>query len=297
MAIRTRHSRYPWLAVLLSFLVPGLGQIYATRACRGLLFFAIYSLWNSLVYISSIQAMRQGFSQSWFPGLLLVLLISLAWSIFIMIDAFIQARKNRHADLQSYNRVIVYLVVIALYLGIQAGVSSTLDQIVLKAYRIPTQSMEPAILQGDFLLADKLFYCRHNPERGDIVIFIKPGTKNITFIKRVIGLPGDSVKVGQEIIIDGEPLVTPWLEKGTQFRALNVPSNDSIYIVPQNHYFMLGDQIDNSQDSRDFGTVPRRNIVGKAAVIYFSWSTEPGWWNIPARIASIRWHRIGRVIK
>jgi len=203
-----------------------------------------------------------------------------------------------------------------------------------QAFNIPSGSMKPTLLVGDFILVNKLvygdwsigvpftdirFYRYKNrmakPDRGDIIVFKYPENPKIDFIKRIIGLPGDVVEVKNDIVyLNGKPLnrehVGFFKEKNAQAKKYieTVPRKYSeeyhsytiIEIfdgegkdfgpveVPEGYYFVLGDNRDNSRDSRFWGFVPDDYIVGQAFVIYFSVDTQsPG----------IRFNRIGKVIQ
>jgi signal peptidase I len=161
---------------------------------------------------------------------------------------------------------------------------------VVEAYKIPTASMEDTLLIGDFLLANKFIYgarlpivdwrlpAIRDPKRGDVVIFIYPEDGKTKFIKRCVGLPGDTILVqNKQLYVNGEPFANPphskFIDNSTQ------PENQSgdrrfnfgPYIVPQKSYFMMGDNRDNSSDSRFWGTVPQELILGEAMLVHWSW--------------------------
>ncbi|MBC6428510.1 MAG: signal peptidase I [Cellvibrionales bacterium] len=179
-------------------------------------------------------------------------------------------------------------------------------------FQIPSKSMLPTLQVGDFILVDKFSYGLRlpltgtqiipigQPQRGDLMVFTPPGD-NRYFIKRVIGLPGDQIRLrAHQIWVNGEPQPREQLETltwrlaystelwqettgetthATQVR--NPPglwSRSGDYQVPPGHYFMLGDNRDNSSDSRTWGPVPESNIVGKAVAIWMHWKD----WGLPS---------------
>ncbi len=168
---------------------------------------------------------------------------------------------------------------------------------IVEAYKIPTASMEDTLLVGDFLLANKFVYGAQipllgwrlpaisDPERGDIIIFIFPRDGVTKYIKRCIGLPGDTIEVkDKELFVNGERFVDPNYSKfidtnraGQQVvqdrRAGGQNSRDNFgpYVVPPESFFMMGDNRDNSYDSRYWREVPRDYIMGEAMVIHWSW--------------------------
>jgi signal peptidase I len=214
---------------------------------------------------------------------------------------------------------------------------------VLQAFRIPTGSMKDTLLVGDFLLVNKFVYgirtpdrigttnieiphvrlpAFKNPKRGDIVVFQFPRDRSVDYIKRCVGVPGDTIKIlhnrvyvngvseGKEQLVDKQydseeestyVYYKVELEDGAEYtirKRVNGRNNEETYgpvVVPPEHYFMMGDNRDNSSDSRFWGYVPRENILGKALVIYFSFDKrrQPAW-NV---VAAVRWNRILDIIR
>ena len=183
---------------------------------------------------------------------------------------------------------------------------------IVQAFQIPSESMEKTLLVGDYLLVNKL--CYGGPglgdhlmpyqkiARGDIIVFHYPVDPTQHFVKRVIGLPGDRLRlVNKKVFVDGEPLEEPYvhfLEPPNNLFRDNFPRTDipayglegkwwlemrklvedGQLIIPEGHYFVMGDNRDDSQDSRYWGFVPRENIIGRPLVIY--WSVRD--WDSPA---------------
>jgi signal peptidase I len=170
---------------------------------------------------------------------------------------------------------------------------------VAQAYNIPSGSMKPTLLVGDFILVNKLVYRFSEPKRGDIVVFKYPIDPNIDFIKRIVALPGEEVEVrNNQVFINGKPLPLIEVGRGEENGVRKVIYEEVLpegikhkvqfyedfpfskrdfgpVVVPPNHYFVMGDNRDNSEDSRYWGFLPRENIVGKAFVIYFSGDVPP----------------------
>ncbi|MFN3947639.1 MAG: signal peptidase I [Aquificaceae bacterium] len=168
----------------------------------------------------------------------------------------------------------------------------------VQAYNIPSGSMKPTLLVGDFILVNKLVYKISEPQRGDIVVFKWPVNPQIDFIKRIIGMPGDTIEIrGERVFINGQELPLRFIgrveEDGTtkliyeETLPNGVKHKIALYEnplfrkdvgpirIPEEHYFVMGDNRDNSEDSRYWGLLPRENIVGKAFVIYFSGDIPP----------------------
>jgi signal peptidase I len=174
----------------------------------------------------------------------------------------------------------------------------------VQAFVIPTGSMEDTLLIGDHLLVDKLAYAPSGPvsshllpynkiTRGDIIVFRYPVDIRQTFVKRVIGVPGDRIRlVGKQLVLNGQPRTEPYVyhksESMDSYRdnfpsEPNMPLADSArdmlehnvkageVVVPDGFYFAMGDNRDFSLDSRYWGFVPRENIIGKPVIIYWSY--------------------------
>ncbi len=138
-----------------------------------------------------------------------------------------------------------------------------------RAFKIPSSSMSPTLQNRDRIFVNRFTYRFSKPQRGDIVVFIYPGDKKRDFIKRVIGLPGETVEIrDQRIFIDGEPIDNPSAISTNIYWNIG-PYGQGEIEVPENAYFVLGDNSRNSQDSRYWGFVPYENLRGKAFLIYW----------------------------
>src|SRR5574342_516731 len=178
---------------------------------------------------------------------------------------------------------------------------------VVQAFKIPSGSMEPTLLVGDYLLVNKFIYGLRipytdakffqfkKPRRGDIIVFIFPLDPSKDFIKRVIGTEGEKVEIiHNKIYINDRLIDDPW----GHFAADDFPSsflqrmeNFGPVVVPKESLFVLGDNRDNSEDSRFWGFLNVNAVLGKAFIIYFSWD-----WNAEHLLDKIRWSRIGKLI-
>jgi len=155
---------------------------------------------------------------------------------------------------------------------------------VVQAFKIPSGSMEPTLLVGDHILVNKFIYGIKapfinktmipigDPKRGDIIVFIYPLDRKKDFIKRVIGLPGDEIRIAHNrISINGKPYNDPhavYEDNGGENKNLGP------FTVPEGSLFVMGDNRDHSYDSRYWGFVPVESVKGKAVIIYWSW---PHW--------------------
>ena len=161
-----------------------------------------------------------------------------------------------------------------------------------QAFKIPSGSMEDNLKIGDHIVVNKFIYGPPDPllsgllpireiRRGDVIVFRYPEDPDEDYVKRVIGLPGETVDIrSKQVFIDGRPLDEPYVVH-TDPRVLHVnnayATRDQFgpFVVPRGHYFAMGDNRDNSQDSRFWGTVPRSMIKGRAFMVYWSFDRRP----------------------
>jgi signal peptidase I len=137
----------------------------------------------------------------------------------------------------------------------------------IQSYRVSGPSMLPGLQTDEYVLVNKIAYLFHAPERGDVIVFHYPLDTNEDFIKRVIGLPGDTVTLDNATVrVDGVVLHEPYISQ-----AYN-PSGKTIK-VPKDEYFVLGDNRPLSDDSRDWGFVPKADLVGKAVIVYWPFTS------------------------
>jgi signal peptidase I len=154
-------------------------------------------------------------------------------------------------------REVVITVIIA------AAVFALL-RLTVQSYTVVMSSMEPNFRQGDCIMVSKVSYRSSGPQRGDVIVFDPPFDSQFPFIKRVIGLPGETVEIEDgKVSINGTPL------EEDEYIAAQPNFAMSATQVPQNGYFVLGDNRNNSTDSSQGWTVPRNNIVGKAWFVYW----------------------------
>lgn len=164
---------------------------------------------------------------------------------------------------------------------------------IVEPYRIPSGSMEDTLLIGDFLFVNKFYYKFHDPQRFDIVVFKFPKDRKTNFVKRVIGLPGEVIEIREgKTYVNGKPLDEPFLKE--PMRMSYFPPT----YIPPNNYFVMGDNRNNSYDSRAWGFVPRELIRGRPLFIYFSWGWNRGspYFIFDIR-HNIRWKRLFRRIE
>jgi signal peptidase I len=209
-----------------------------------------------------------------------------------------EERMERKKIIKEYLEPIAIAILIALFIR----------TFVVQAFKIPSSSMEPTLQVGDHLLVNKFIYGIKfpfietkyfqfkKPQRGDIIVFVYPKDRSKDFIKRVIGTEGEKVQiVHNKIYINNQLIDDPWGrydERAPSTKYLQPMERFGPVTVPVNSVFVLGDNRDNSQDSRFWGFVNVNEVKGKALIIYFSWDRYAQ--NL---LGKVRWMRFGKVIR
>lgn len=142
--------------------------------------------------------------------------------------------------------------------------------LIMQPHKIKGSSMEPNFHDNEYLLTDKISYRFGEPTRGDVIVFKSPPDFRNELIKRVIGIPGDNVRVAEgKVYLNGTLLPESYIPSNFNTYSGRFLTENSLVTVPPNTYFVLGDNRENSQDSRYFGFVPKEKINGRAWVIYW----------------------------
>jgi signal peptidase I len=209
----------------------------------------------------------------------------------------VEGVRRRKSVVREYVEAIAIAILLAL----------VIRTLIVQAFTIPSGSMMDTLLVGDYILVNKFLFgpevpltdyrlpSLRLPHRGDIIVFKYPQDEKRDFIKRVVGTPGDTVQVrGQQVLINGQALDEPYTRRNQSALSHTGAPSFCGYAyaceplqVPADSYFVMGDNRDNSQDSRYWGFVKRDKIKGKAFLIYWSWDSETHW---------PRWWRLGRYI-
>ena len=141
---------------------------------------------------------------------------------------------------------------------------------VVQAFKIPTGSMKPTFTEGDRILVNKFIYKFKDPKRGDVIVFKYPEDPKLAFIKRLIGKPGDTIMIKNgRILIDGQESSLKQINANFYYNRGKYGGIDQSISVPKESLFTLGDNSANSRDSRYWGFVPEKNMIGKAILIYW----------------------------
>jgi signal peptidase I len=197
---------------------------------------------------------------------------------------------------KEYVEPIVIAILIALFIR----------TFVVQAFKIPSSSMEPTLQVGDYILVTKFLYGVRipytntkffqfgKPQRGDVVVFIFPKDRSKDFIKRVIATEGEKIEIIQnKIHVNDRVIEDPWghFGKSDWTQYLQTMERFGPVVVPKDSLFVMGDNRDNSQDSRFWGFVHVNAVKGKALVIYFSWNGEAN-----GLLDKVRWVRLAKLI-
>ena len=201
--------------------------------------------------------------------------------------------KEKKNVIREYAEAIIIAILIALFIR----------TFVVQAFKIPSGSMKPTLLIGDHLLVNKFTYGVkipfirktlipiNDPERGDIVVFIYPVDRSKDFIKRVIGVAGDTIEIkNKKVYINGSLYDGGHgVHTDTMFFPASIQPRDNFgpVTVPEDHIFVMGDNRDQSYDSRFWGFVDLKDVLGKAFIIYWSWDKKD---------KDIRWSRMGDIL-
>ena len=245
---------------------------------------------------------------------ILVLLIIISFFLILLDKTNIITKYKFLGWLNKQGKSFLPILLIVLFLR----------SFLAEPFRIPSGSMLPTLLIGDYILVNKYEYGIRlpitktkifnlsEPKRGDVIVFRYPGNEDINFIKRVIGIPGDKIKYhNKQLYVNGVEYkkrkqetheylsdfgrqeLEIFTENDNQkiYNILNdnmSPINDNEFFVPENKYFVMGDNRDHSSDSRYWGFVPEKNLVGEAFLI---------WMNFNSKNFSMKYNRIGNSIK
>ncbi|MFM9961931.1 MAG: signal peptidase I [Planctomycetaceae bacterium] len=265
----TSHARIPWLASSMSMCWPGLGQIYCGRVGRGLIQLGLFGLFGPSMGTFLIATMIP--SLVLFGGCLWGVLVIVAYWSAVDAKRIAKSPECQDYSLRDYNRPAVYVFLMLPSIPYALMLAFLLRASVLEAFVIPTSSMAPTLIPGDRILTNKLGISTRTIHRGDVIVFRNPENRRQTFVKRIVGLPGDTVEVTErELLINGEVQ-----HRLSESATPNQPPKVSKQTVPTGSYFVMGDNRDLSRDSRNFGFLSHGEITGVVTYLYWpskSWS-------------------------
>jgi signal peptidase I len=202
--------------------------------------------------------------------------------------------KGSRSKFQEYAEAIVVAIVLAIIIR----------AFFVQAFKIPSSSMEPTLLIGDYLLVNKFIYgvrlpftdkrwpMFRSPERGDVIVFVFPEDRSKDFIKRVVAIPGDTIEVrSKKVILNGKEIQEPYAHYRDAKLLAGQRDNHPPRYIPEGYLFVMGDNRDFSQDSRVWGLVPIEDVKGTAFLIYYSCV----WDGFSPK--EVRWERLFSIIR
>jgi signal peptidase I len=263
--VDVEKRRYPIVAFLLSLVWPGLGQVYNGRPVRCLVFLAASLAMN---VISGLAGALYTF---W--GLTVTVLASLGLHIVTATDAALLSRKSREIRLGWYNRWYSYVGFVLVFAVLPSCFPDLTYRVLgVRTFRTPSADMEPTLKVGDCFMVRLHPYKHERPQRGDLVVFPYPEDRSTRFVKRLIGLGGEKLEIrNKQVFIDAKPLDEPYKQHADPkvYPGDGIPQDYFGPItIPEGSVFVMGDNRDNSHDSRFFGSIPVADIDGKALYIY-----------------------------
>ena len=287
-AIKPRRA---WLAALLSMLGGALGQIYCGRLRRALMLWLMGGLLAAIVLMACISLPIGPI------GLGVLLLCVVAYKIFLPVDAFRIARQSGAVPRKRYQRWWFYILAYLAFVACSNLAAYGMRAYLAEAFMVPGRAMSPTIQHRDRILVDRFSLDAENIRRGSVVVFRSEGAGSPLFAMRVVGLPGDVVELRNDRLwVNGVEADDPH----AVFDGPFLPHVDVVdygpLTVPDNTFFVLGDNRRRSFDSRFLGPIPSADFYGIARLIY--WSRDHAFPN-PEDISTaipgpIRWDRIGR---
>jgi len=242
-------TRDPWLAVFFNQVAPGLGHLYIQQTLLGLILVGIYAV---------LYAFQQ---LTVFLGFLAVML-----SAGAVAHVYFQAPSRR----EQSRKPIIFLVIAILVYGVSTtAVPFYVESEVMRNFTTSSNHMAPAIYKGD------RFFVRVLPsekyQRGDVLVFELPGDTTWIYLRRLIGLEGDRVEIREDstVYVNGVPAFAPEHPAARSIPGGVYAQPGDPYTVPQEAFFFLADNADNSEDSRNYGAVSVSNVIGRAYKIYW----------------------------
>ncbi len=274
----------------MSILGGPIGQIYVGKLRRSIVLWSISAVFLP-VFVFATISLPIGRS-----ALAVLLLCTIAFPIYLVVDAFLLAKRHRDIPLKPYQRLWVYLLAFVMFSVANNLVAFTVRSFVTEAFLVPTRGMSPTIQPGDRILVDKLWSRPTSLRRNDIVVFRSEGPNSPLYVMRLVGLPGDEVEIKNEkLFVNGAAGNDRHAVIDRDLHADPDLSNFEPIQVPSDSFFVLGDNRRLSRDSRTIGPIPFSDLHGRARMIY--WSHElrfPDPWDTSYyKLGPVSWSRIG----
>jgi len=288
----------PWLAAVLSLFLPGVIHVYLGQAWRGALVYVAMLATGLLVIAVEALVLIYPSRPIVIGGVTLAFGVGFGFVAFLARDAYYLARRT-----PSARRIGAALLFLVAGVALSEVLVEPVSRCLVRPYKVPSASMSPTLLVGDHVLADMMsFGARYRlwsfgrtlrrfrpveaPRSGDIVVVLNPRDTEQEFMKRVVAVAGETVEMrDRRLYVDGAAVDEPF----AVYRRGGMPASAQFgpVTVPAGHVFVLGDNRDESIDSRIWGAVPVESVTGLVRAVYWSWDAADG---------SVRWSRVGRPV-
>jgi len=273
-------AKEPLIALLLSVICTGLGQVYARRLKRGIVFFCAMSVYSIILCLYVISPTTR-VNIYW----LALAIFMIIFEIFVDIDAFFYAKSyntrnnlNRDATFRRRVKIIIGVLIIFIIFNPTNLLRTYIKNNVIQSFMIPSVAMSPTLIKDDKIFVDLVVYKKSEPKRGDIVVFKYPKDPKKYFVKRLVAKGGDEIEIKDgSVLINSVKLDEPKiLEKFYYYNEGVYAKEGGVVKIPEGNYYFLGDNSMFSKDSRYWGYVPKKYIVGRAYKIWFPFNRSGG---------------------
>ena len=259
-----KKAREPLIAVLMSLVLPGWGQMYAGRILRGIIFLlaVVVPPAGLAAYLLKPQVKINQY-------MLVPFAACLALFLYSLVDTWLCVRRYNAANGLAPKPSPVkagLLIAAILIIAVQyALVPGFVGKSLLRSYTALPDTMAPTVYEGEKVLIDLTAYKARQPARGDIALMAMSADQGKLHLLRIVGMPGETVEIrDQTLLINGQPLRDSWSLRRRYYNQGKVAKKKAVITVPADSYFVLGDYSATSQDSRHLGCVQKENLVGRA---------------------------------
>lgn len=258
-------KRNPFISSFLSLLVPGLGQLYNGEHKKAMVIYLAQFVVILLPFATGLQYTPR--------GLFLIFGIIVLFYFFVMGEATFRSLRKKSITLKPYNKWYLYLLIVVLANGLSSSVNALIKNNLngIKPFYLPTSSNEPTLYPGDRIIVDLR---KKTPVKGTFIVFKSAGDPETDFVKRVIATRGELLEIkNKKVFVNNTSLKEPYSVHGD---TKNIPGtfsprdNFGPIRIPDGKVFVMGDNRDNSFDSRFFGPIDETSIIGTALYIYWS---------------------------
>lgn len=273
----TTKKRNPIISGFFSFLQPGLGQLYNGEVIKSIFFFLAPTAITFVLYLSPTLKIN--------GGIYIIFSILISFRIYAAFEAAKKSGRKKDYMIKKVNNPLIYIMILLGWGYLSGLLSNEIRQVSrYHSFKIPTPNMENTLLIGDFIISDIQYFKYNDIAIGDIALFHPPVESSNLWIQRVAGTEGDTVEMRSgNFYLNGEltnftntinrisnRTLEPTYQEPQIFNSIGNSHHFGPYLVPKDKVFLLGDNRDNSFDSRFFGFVKKENILGKPLYVWYS---------------------------